>query len=294
MKDSEQLEQLVANIQNELSPNATITHNVKLQGHKSGRERQIDVLLEDRIGQYHIRIAIECKDYKRPADVKAVESFLGLLDDIKVNKGVLVSPKGFTKAAKTRANERDIDLYSPIDTDPHKWQSKLTIPILCDFRSAAIAIRIETTAPIPFRLPVDFQETLAVFDERENELGYPIGMALSRWNNGAYPIEPGEHDRLPICNHTKIFVDNGYSQKMPVSLTACLNVESKIYFGSLPIARIKGFRDEQTDAIITNAFTTGELKPEEVEQKWKLLSDNEEALAKPVLKITGLVGYYVG
>ena len=293
MKDSVQFELLVADIQKELSPKATVKHNVKLQGHKSNKKRQIDVLLEEHVGQYKIRIAIECKNHHRPLDLKVVDGFVGLLDDVNIEKGVLVASNGFTKSAKTRADERGIVVYSPIDTDTHKWQSKLTIPTLCDFRSAAIAICFTSTAPMAFQLPVDFQETVAVFDESGNKLGYPFSMALSRWNDGVYSIEPGAYDHLPICDHDKIFIDNGYGQQMPVSLTANLTVKSEVYFGNLPITKIKGFRDEQTGAIITNAFTMGGLKPEEVEQKWKLLRNNEEPPTRPLFKITGLVGYHI-
>src|SRR5262249_3493052 len=93
--------------------------------------RQIDVLVRDKIGQYEINIVIECKDYNKPVDVKDVEEFDGLLRDVCAQKGVLVCPKGFTDAAKTRAQGLQIDVYSPFDTDPHKWQVRATIPALC-------------------------------------------------------------------------------------------------------------------------------------------------------------------
>jgi hypothetical protein len=45
-------------------------------------------------------------------NVKQVESFLGMLDDIRVSQGVLVAAKGYTKTAYERARResRDIDL----------------------------------------------------------------------------------------------------------------------------------------------------------------------------------------
>ena len=139
-KASTDLEILVAKIQKQLAPKAEVLHNVMLKGRSSKINRQVDVLVREKIGQYEINIIIDCKDYAEPVDVKGVEEFDGLLRDVGAQKGVLVCPKGFTSTAKTRAEDLQIDLYSPIDTDPHKWQARVTIPALCDFRSAMMSL----------------------------------------------------------------------------------------------------------------------------------------------------------
>jgi Restriction endonuclease len=140
--DSRELELLVAKIQKQLAPNAEVLHNVRLDGRLSRTKRQIDVLVRERIGQYEIQIIIDCKDHNRPVDVKGVEEFDGLFRDVGAQKGVLVCPNGFTETAKVRAEGLQIDLYSPFDTDAHKWQIRATIPALCDFRSAANVVWI--------------------------------------------------------------------------------------------------------------------------------------------------------
>jgi hypothetical protein len=127
-KNSRELEILVTKIQKQLAPKAEVLHNVMLDGRNSKIKRQIDVLVRERVGQYEIQIIIDCKDYNRPVDIKAVEEFYGTQCDVGAQKGVLVCPKGFTAAAKTRAAGLQIDLYSPFDTDAHKWQVKATIP----------------------------------------------------------------------------------------------------------------------------------------------------------------------
>jgi len=93
-------------------PNARVVPNTHLPGLRSGRDRQIDVLVELKIGGCEIKIAFDSKCYKRKVDVKHVESFLGMLDDIRVSQGVLVTTKGYTKAAYDRAQResRDVDL----------------------------------------------------------------------------------------------------------------------------------------------------------------------------------------
>ena len=100
--DWKKFEQLAAAIQRELAPDAKITENAKLVG-KSGSKRQIDILIEEETGQFKLRIAIECKDYKNPVDIKDVETFLGLLSDVGAHKGAMVAANGFTAAARERA-----------------------------------------------------------------------------------------------------------------------------------------------------------------------------------------------
>ena len=130
MADFHELEKLVADIQKQLAPASDVQHNVKLDGRRSGVKRQIDVLVSQKVGQYDIRIIIDCKDHKNPVDVKGalVGEFYSLFEDVGVQKGVLVCPAGFTKAAKNLAQDKLLDLYSPVDTGPHKWRAKPIVP----------------------------------------------------------------------------------------------------------------------------------------------------------------------
>jgi hypothetical protein len=93
-------------------PGATVQQNVHLLGTKTGRQRQIDVLVEHRFGNFEFRIAVDCKCYKRRVNVNDVERFLGMLGDVRVSKGVLMTNKGYsTTAYKRIQNEsRDIEL----------------------------------------------------------------------------------------------------------------------------------------------------------------------------------------
>jgi len=94
------------------APDVTVRRNVGIRGVKSGKLRQIDILVERQIADFKLRIAIDCKCYKRKLSVDDVEQFLGTLNDIRVSKGVLVTAKGYSKTAFQRAqNEaRDIEL----------------------------------------------------------------------------------------------------------------------------------------------------------------------------------------
>jgi hypothetical protein len=293
--DYRNLEILVTKIQKQLAPKAEVLHNVRLDGRQSGTKRQIDVLVKENVGQYEIKIVIDCKDYKTPVDVKGVEEFDGLLRDVGAQKGVLVCPKGFTDAAKKRAAGLQIDLYSPIDTDVHKWQARVTIPALCDFRGAAMSFRFSMSAPGPFRMPNDFYSRAMIFDDKGRELGTMLDAALAKWNDGKFPAEPGEHRDLDIFETRTVFMDNGYDpplrMRMPVDLTVSLLVERQLYYGPLPVPHVSGFLDQLSGKVITNAFTVGLLDPDEVEKSWLKIDNEADAPVHPVIRLVGLVGW---
>jgi hypothetical protein len=120
--DWRKLEKLVAVIQQELAPDAKVEHNVTRRGRVTGAERQIDVLMTQKIGQFEMIIVIDCKDYKVKVDTKGVGEFKELVDDVGAHKGVLVSAKGFSPAAHKTAEAYQIELYRPVDTGDYKWR----------------------------------------------------------------------------------------------------------------------------------------------------------------------------
>lgn len=59
-------EKLVAKVQKDLAPKSTVTHNDMIAGKDSGKERQIDVSVKVRTGQYDLLIIIAVKITKIP------------------------------------------------------------------------------------------------------------------------------------------------------------------------------------------------------------------------------------
>lgn len=84
----------------------SVTPNAKLVGVLSGTPRQIDVLVEARWAEgVERRIIFDAKLRKRKVDVKDVESFEGMMHDVRASRGVLVCSSGYTKAALARARQ---------------------------------------------------------------------------------------------------------------------------------------------------------------------------------------------
>ncbi len=289
-----ELEILTAKIQAQLSPTAEVLHNVHLDGRISGTKRQIDVLVRQAIGQYEMNIVIDCKDYAKPVDVNGVSEFLGLMNDVGAQKGALVCPKGFSKAAKTYAQKLQIDLYSPVDTDPHHWKADVKAPTICDWRGAQISFGARFSAPLPCILQPDFYKSEIVYAvDTKEPLGSPFKAALLKWNEGRFPTEEGPHESLPIFDKPRVLMNNGYGMLAPFDIYASLYVERELYFGYLPISKLSGFKDELSGGIITNAFEVGILEPNEIEKNWQKLDKESDAPVSLLLKMNGLIAWDV-
>jgi len=132
---------------------ASVTPNATLVGSLSGTSRQIDVLVDARWDDgVERRIIFDAKLRKRKVDVKDVESFEGMMRDVRASRGVLVCSSGYTKAALARAEQsieiriitseeaEDLD-FAMVDPCPHCrntkrkteglvfWDGQLPLPI---------------------------------------------------------------------------------------------------------------------------------------------------------------------
>lgn len=135
-------------------PTAEITLDARKTGLYSKAERQIDILIEQYVAGNRITIAIDGKYLNRRVDVKAVESYIGMLEDIGAHKGLLVSKEGFTEAAYNRAHfgptEIELDILN--FDDLKLFQAYGAIPYVGDCGALV---------PAPFGWVVDVQTTPA-------------------------------------------------------------------------------------------------------------------------------------
>jgi hypothetical protein len=91
-------------------PKADISLNVFIEGRYSKTQRQIDILIEEYVAGNRIRIIVDGKYFIKSIDVKNVEMFIGMLNDCGANKGLLITQKGYSKAAINRAYYDQLDL----------------------------------------------------------------------------------------------------------------------------------------------------------------------------------------
>jgi hypothetical protein len=111
-------------------PKAEISFDVKVIGRFSKVARQIDILIEDYVAGNRMRIIVDGKYFSKNIDVKNVEMFIGMLTDCEAHKGLLITQKGFSKAAINRAHYDTIDIELDILNfkDLHEFQGLYAIP----------------------------------------------------------------------------------------------------------------------------------------------------------------------
>lgn len=277
-------EKLVARVQKELAPTAVVTHDDKIKGYDSDEFRQIDITVKQKVGQYDMLIAIDCKDYSVPVDIKDIEEFISLIRDIRANKGVMVAANGFTDTAKRVGEKAGLDLYRLIDTDSHDWQTYVSIPVICDFR------RIQK---YQFSIPGSVASFLPSMDPNEivvYGLDYPqpvtiVALIQILWNSGKLPHEPGEHRDIPL---TRVITSFTTTKTFEADILAHIIVERRLFFGQLPLIQCRGFINEYTGGLLTPGFTTDWLSTREIEKEWLQIESIDEIAVKPILELVAL------
>ncbi|MBK8586831.1 MAG: restriction endonuclease [Bacteroidetes bacterium] len=99
----ERLRKEILNYFTQNYPGFSIKHDQVINGKSSKTKRQIDILIEGLIAGFKITIVIDCKFFSKNIDVKDVDSFSSMVEDVGAHQGVLITNKGFSKAAINRA-----------------------------------------------------------------------------------------------------------------------------------------------------------------------------------------------
>ncbi len=117
VKEWKKYEWLVAKIyhDNLHSININVNYDVRVPGRISGQLRQVDILVTETDEQNTKVTVIDCKNYKTKVDIKKVEEFIGMCEDIQANQGIIISALGFTTGAKKRIQNRYDIILETID-----------------------------------------------------------------------------------------------------------------------------------------------------------------------------------
>lgn len=110
-------EKVVAAIQSQIDPQATVTHNEFLID-RLGQRRQFDVVVRGSFAGQRMLGIIECKDLGDKVGTPDVDAFVTKAQDINANFKVLVSRRGFTKPALTKCAHYGVQALSLVDNDP--------------------------------------------------------------------------------------------------------------------------------------------------------------------------------
>jgi hypothetical protein len=268
------------------SANSEVTHNDLIHGQESKTDRQIDISIRSKVGTYSILVAVECKDYKNPVDVTEVEAFISKIRDVRAHKGVMISARGFTEAARNRADHNDIDLRRLIDTESVDWGANIAVPCLLQ-RTYMASCTIEVHDFI--ELPYQTDRLMAL--ELKNESGEIVGtfqdVLHRKWDSKEVPHSVGRH-RITIG--TKLTTEfNGATQVG--AIYSDVAVEQAFYSGMVPI-HFQGLINVKSGGIITRQILTGAISPIAISKGecagWKQIDDPSALSPAPAFTI----GYF--
>lgn len=74
--------------------------------------REFDLVIHSRAAGMPIFTVLECRDLSRPLDIRHIDGFKSKIDDVNANKGVIISRRGFSKAALKKAKRLGISTFT--------------------------------------------------------------------------------------------------------------------------------------------------------------------------------------
>jgi hypothetical protein len=125
--DGHNFEALVACLSKCLHEKATVTPNDKLVDKHTGRKRQIDISIRITDGPSSFLGIIEARDRSRKVGVPYLEQVKSKRDSVGADKAFIVSNKGFTSAAITKAHAYNIELLSLSKALKHDWSQTFSL-----------------------------------------------------------------------------------------------------------------------------------------------------------------------
>lgn len=89
-----------------------------------GTPREIDILIEGRVADVDIRVAVECRDRSRKSDVEWIDGLIGKFQNLKIEKVIAVSRSGFSSTATTKASAANIELRTLEQCLDSEWPNE--------------------------------------------------------------------------------------------------------------------------------------------------------------------------
>ncbi|MBL8076615.1 MAG: restriction endonuclease [Anaerolineales bacterium] len=183
------LEQIIAEMHN--LPGVKVERNIFLPTlDKSGRTREIDVLITGQVAGFPVRIAIECKNEKDSTGIAKIGEFIDKLNDVglPVQLGIFVSTSRYESGAIERAKNMGLrtlllkDVTSKLTSEVKKAYQSL-IYLQATIATVNVSVANESDEP-----------SLFFFDEKGKIRGSIGDLAWDAWLKGKIPYTLGTHE----------------------------------------------------------------------------------------------------
>jgi hypothetical protein len=186
------VEQVVASMHE--SEGVEVKRNVRMPSvHGGGSKREIDVLVTGNFAGYPMRVAIECKDYKRLIGANEIDAFVGKLPYVGMptQQGIYVTTSGYTRDAIDHAHEAGIRLLTLRDLTQELPES-----VARAFQSSLYLLAV--VEQVLFTTEQDHgpqapHEWWVLFDERGQPWGMLPDAIYQAWLRGDIPSTMGTY-----------------------------------------------------------------------------------------------------
>ena len=201
------VEHIVALMHKYPDTSVKVEQNVRLPPvlHKTGRKREIDVLLTRDIAGHSAQIAIECKNEQRPIDTPAIDAFAKKLQRVGIPYGIYVSASGYTKDAIENAAIDGIKTFTLKDLT----EEVLYTSIVEAFQSVVylfcqvVVVFITTPSETYKLLQAPF------YDKNGKKCGALGDLIWQKWISEEPPLSLGAHELpLELPAHWNFVIDN--------------------------------------------------------------------------------------
>lgn len=285
-------EKLVYEIQKSFAgTTATVTHKDYIMGQTSEVEREIDISIKQKVSQFDILVIIDCKDYASPVDVTTVGEFASLYEDVRANKGVMVSSNGFTPAAITFAQNKGIDTLCLIDSKGVDWKTYITIPILIESTSIdSYSFSISGVGRMFLPYAPEELAMLPMYADDGTLLGTPLKIMHRKWNREQIPHESGLH-KVELGKQVNV---EYRGVKSKIDIGAQIIVKTEFYLGPMQIYT-QGFHDAQNGSLITKELRTGSIDAGAIVRGgvsgWRKLDVADGSTVRAMMRLSVASGY---
>jgi len=267
-KRSNRFQKITHRIYKALSgPGIKVEESVLVKEKNSDAEREIDILISSTIASHTLRVAIECSDHHRDQDITWVDSLIGKYDNLDIQKIIAISHSDFSKTAKQKAVQHNIELITLKEAEEIDWAKKLGPSLIkfFGFHNRPLIVGISSGSQEFLKIEYTFE------GEIKNEEPSEIAIAqffLGYYKNNLSNFASNELVKFVFSNW-KMIIDRGnkpayweLKYKCPNTTLELANFNVKLDFDGL----VWGFGTK---------FTAEELAPE----KW-VLGDNIATLVK--------------
>jgi hypothetical protein len=124
-KRSNDFQRLIYLVRLNLSDGAKVSESKMMRDRLTKRFREVDVVIEGKVGSQRVFVSVECRDHQRVADVTWVDTMKTKHDRLDTHVLLLASRSGFTPEARDVASKYGIELFTLEDIDDAKIPAML-------------------------------------------------------------------------------------------------------------------------------------------------------------------------